>query len=55
MLFGIIGLLLAVPTSACIVIILEYYYAEPIAPGGEAEPEPVRVAGTLDTAGARPR
>ena len=55
MLFGIIGLLLAVPTSACIVIVLQYYYAEPIAPGGEAEPEPVRVAGTLDTAGARPR
>ena len=55
MLFGIIGLLLAVPTSACVVIVLQYYYAEPIAPGGEAEPEPVRVAGTLDTAGARPR
>ncbi|MBV9118100.1 MAG: hypothetical protein JOY63_12140 [Acetobacteraceae bacterium] len=53
MLFGIIGLLLAVPTSACVVIVLQYYYAEPIAPGGEAEP--VRVAGTLDTAGARPR
>ncbi len=55
MLFGIIGLLLAVPTSACIIIILQYYYAEPIAPGGAAEPEPVRVAGQLDTAGARPR
>ncbi len=55
MLFGIIGLLLAVPTSACVVIILEYYYAEPIAPGGAAEPEPVRMAGQLDTAGARPR
>lgn len=55
MLFGIIGLLLAVPTSACIIIILQYYYAEPIAPSGAAEPEPVRVAGQLDTVGARPR
>lgn len=44
MLFGIIGLLLAVPTCACILIILQYYYAEPIAEGGEAEPETVRVA-----------
>ena len=55
MLFGIIGLLLAVPTSACIIIILQYYYSEPIAPEGEAEPETVRVTGQLDTAGARPR
>lgn len=55
MLFGIIGLLLAVPVSACIVIILQFYYAEPIAPEGDAEPEAVRVAGRLDTAGARPR
>jgi predicted PurR-regulated permease PerM len=55
MLFGIIGLLLAVPTSACVLIILQYYYAEPIAPGGAAEPEPVRVTAQLDTAGARPR
>jgi predicted PurR-regulated permease PerM len=30
MLFGIIGLLLAVPTAACIKVILERYYAEPI-------------------------
>lgn len=55
MLFGIIGLLLAVPTSACIIIILQHYYAEPISPSGSAEPEAVRVAGELDTAGARPR
>jgi predicted PurR-regulated permease PerM len=55
MLFGIIGLLLAVPTSACVIIILQYYYSEPIAAGGEAEPETVRVAGQLDTASARPR
>ncbi len=55
MLFGVIGLLLAVPTAACITIILQYYYAEPIAPGGEAEPEPVRITGQLDSAGARPR
>ena len=32
MLFGIIGLLLAVPTAACIKLVLERYYAEPIAP-----------------------
>ncbi len=51
MLFGIIGLLLAVPAAACITIILQYYYSEPIAPGGEAEPETVRV----DSGGARPR
>ncbi|HSU05719.1 MAG TPA: AI-2E family transporter, partial [Acetobacteraceae bacterium] len=44
MLFGIIGLLLAVPTAACIKLILEHYYAEPIAPGGIAEPETVRLA-----------
>lgn len=44
MLFGIVGLLLAVPTCACIIIILQYYYSEPIAQGGEAEPETVRVA-----------
>lgn len=36
MLFGIIGLLLAVPTAACIKLVLEHYYAEPIAP----EPRP---------------
>lgn len=41
MLFGIIGLLLAVPTAACIKVILEHYYAEPIVPGGSAEPEAV--------------
>lgn len=45
MLFGIIGLLLAVPTAACIKLILEHYYAEPIAPDGTAEPEAVRVTG----------
>ena len=44
MLFGVIGLLLAVPTAACIKLILEHYYAEPIAPGGIAEPETVRLA-----------
>jgi len=32
MLFGIIGLLLAVPTSACIVIVLQYYYADTTTP-----------------------
>lgn len=31
-LFGIIGLLLAVPTAACVKLILTHYYAEPIAP-----------------------
>ncbi len=35
MLFGVIGLLLAVPTAACIKLILEHYYAEPIASSGE--------------------
>ena len=51
-LFGVIGLLLAVPVAASIRLILDHYYAEPIAPGGEAEPEPVRV---LDSGAARPR
>ncbi len=32
MLFGIIGLLLAVPTAGCIKLILEHYYAEPVGP-----------------------
>ena len=32
-LFGILGLLLAVPIAACIVIVLEYYYREPGEPG----------------------
>lgn len=32
MLFGIIGLVLAVPTAACVKLVLERYYAEPIAP-----------------------
>ncbi len=32
MLFGIVGLLLAVPTAVCIKITLEHYYAEPIKP-----------------------
>ena len=36
-LFGIIGLLLAVPTAACIIIVLGHYYAEPTA----REPEQV--------------
>lgn len=31
MLFGIIGLVLAVPTAACIKLVLERYYAEPVA------------------------
>ena len=35
-LFGVIGLLLAVPTAACIVIVLGHYYAEPAVP--ESEP-----------------
>lgn len=43
MLFGIIGLLLAVPTAACIKVILAHYYAEPIAPVGSTEPEAVTV------------
>src|SRR5207248_8064581 len=32
MLFGVVGLLLAVPTAVCIKITLEHYYAEPIRP-----------------------
>jgi predicted PurR-regulated permease PerM len=32
MLFGIVGLLLAVPMAVCIKIALEHYYAEPIRP-----------------------
>jgi len=36
-LFGIIGLLLAVPTAASIKLILEHYYAEPIEPAETME------------------
>ncbi|HET6183372.1 MAG TPA: AI-2E family transporter [Acetobacteraceae bacterium] len=36
-LFGVIGLLLAVPVAASIRIILQHYYAEPIAPSGVAD------------------
>ncbi len=43
MLFGIIGLLLAVPIASCIKIVLNHYYAEPIAPGGDAEPAAVQI------------
>ncbi len=43
MLFGIIGLLLAVPLASCLKIVLNHYYAEPIAPGGSAEPEVVQI------------
>jgi predicted PurR-regulated permease PerM len=32
MLFGVVGLLLAVPTAVCIKLTLEHYYAEPIRP-----------------------
>jgi len=32
MLFGVIGLLLAVPTAVCIRIVLQHYYAEPVKP-----------------------
>ena len=35
MLFGIVGLLLAVPTAVCIKIALEHYYAEPVRPEEE--------------------
>ncbi len=41
MLFGVIGLLLAVPFASCLKIVLNHYYSEPIAPGGSAEPQPV--------------
>jgi len=41
MLFGIIGLLLAVPTAASIKLILQHYYAEPIEP---AETDAVHVS-----------
>jgi hypothetical protein len=37
MLFGIIGLLLAVPTAASIKLILQHYYAEPTAPDEAVE------------------
>jgi predicted PurR-regulated permease PerM len=36
MLFGVVGLLLAVPTAVCIRIVLQHYYAEPIEGGGRA-------------------
>jgi predicted PurR-regulated permease PerM len=35
MLFGVVGLLLAVPAAMCVKIALEYYYAEPIRPKEE--------------------
>lgn len=41
-LFGIIGLVLAVPIAACTKIVLEAYYAEPIVDKGSAEEEPRR-------------
>jgi predicted PurR-regulated permease PerM len=54
MLFGIIGLLLAVPVAATIRIILEQYYAEPIEP--ETYGPPVRTApARLDNEAVRPR
>lgn len=40
MLFGIIGLLLAVPTAASIKLILQHYYAEPIEPAETVELTP---------------
>jgi len=45
-LFGIIGLLLAVPTAASIKLILQHYYAEPIEPAETVElaPAPRRAA-----------
>ncbi|MBV8523735.1 MAG: AI-2E family transporter [Acetobacteraceae bacterium] len=42
-LFGAIGLLLAVPVLSTFNLVLQQYYAEPIAPGGTAEPETVQV------------
>lgn len=42
MLFGVIGLLFAVPVAACIRLVLAHYYAEPIAPSGDAEPEVIQ-------------
>ena len=35
MLFGVLGLLLAVPAAMCVKILLEHYYAEPIKPDEE--------------------
>jgi predicted PurR-regulated permease PerM len=48
MLFGIIGLLLAVPTAASIKLILQHYYAEPITPDEAVElmSAPLRRAGS---------
>jgi predicted PurR-regulated permease PerM len=40
-LFGLVGLLLAVPVTVCIKVTLEQYYAEPI-----AETEPRRLVST---------
>lgn len=36
-LFGVVGLLLAVPVAVCIKTTLEHYYAEPIAPGSAGD------------------
>jgi len=35
MLFGVLGLLLAVPAAMCVKIALEHYYAEPVPPSEE--------------------
>jgi predicted PurR-regulated permease PerM len=41
MLFGVVGLLLAVPAAVCLKICLTYYYAEPVADdGGPQRPSP---------------
>lgn len=48
MLFGVVGLLLAVPAAVCIKIALEHYYADPVktdadaSPAAEPAPEPAR-------------
>lgn len=38
MLFGVVGVILAVPSAVCLKTTLRHYYAEPIAGGGRSQP-----------------
>lgn len=49
-LFGIIGLLLAVPFAAAVKIVLTTYYAEPVRETARAPPDPARPAAASATA-----
>jgi predicted PurR-regulated permease PerM len=40
MLFGVVGVILAVPSAVCLKTVLRHYYAEPIAGSRRPEPAP---------------